>query len=213
MVLAIPKLRKGSCCPTGWSSAATGRTDAGIGRNHLLPARSLDPADGEADRDLAHRPVVEVAYFDHGQKTSTHRFRGLTVRGPVRGQPGDLSRAPTSGRRGRGAAWQCRRTHNAANLMQVTPKSSLRLAEGVAVLGLRPARRRGGAGPVRPDRRALSEKVPQVASPDTPGRSRDCGHVSVPCDGSDDEPGEALPPRWRRLRARRRESSGIADPW
>ena len=52
-----------------------------------------------------------------------------------------------------GAAWQRCRTHYAANLMSATPKSVLAVGQGAAALGLRPARRRRGARPVRPGRR------------------------------------------------------------
>ena len=41
-----------------------------------------------------------------------------------------------------GAAWQRCRTHYAANLMAVTPKTPWGVGQGAAALGLRPARRR-----------------------------------------------------------------------
>ena len=52
-----------------------------------------------------------------------------------------------------GAAWQRCRTHYAANLMSVTPKASWPVGQDAAALGLRPARRRVRARPVRPARR------------------------------------------------------------
>ena len=60
-----------------------------------------------------------------------------------------------------GAAWQRCRTHYAANLMSVTPKSSLGLGQGAAALDLRPARRRGGARPVRPGPRRPGREAPR----------------------------------------------------
>ena len=60
-----------------------------------------------------------------------------------------------------GASWQRCRTHYAANLMSATPKSGVGLGQGVAALGLRPARRRRGARPVRPDPRRPGRQTAQ----------------------------------------------------
>jgi putative transposase len=49
-----------------------------------------------------------------------------------------------------GAAWQRCRTQYAANLMTATPQGELAMGQDAAALGLRPARRRLGARPVRP---------------------------------------------------------------
>ena len=67
-----------------------------------------------------------------------------------------------------GAAWQRCRTHYAANLMAATPKSSWPCGAGAAALGLRPARRRLRARPVRP----------RAGRPDrqAPRRRRTSGH-------------------------------------
>ena len=60
-----------------------------------------------------------------------------------------------------GAAWQRCRTHYAANLMAATPKASLAVGAGAAALGLRPARRRLGARPVRPRPRRPGREAAQ----------------------------------------------------
>ena len=59
--LAIPKLRAGSYFPD-WLLECRRRAERADHRGrHLLPARRLDPADGEAGRVLGHHPLVEVA--------------------------------------------------------------------------------------------------------------------------------------------------------
>ena len=60
-----------------------------------------------------------------------------------------------------GAAWQRCRTHYAANLMAATPKASWPWVQGAAALGLRPARRRLRARPVRPGPRRRGRQAPQ----------------------------------------------------
>ena len=97
----------------------TGRTGADLGRRHLLPARRLDPADGEAGRAARDHPAVEVPGLDHGQRPRrpgrgvpdpavgrrplhVRRRRRVDDEGP-RGRPGRQRRLP---RRERG---QCRR--------------------------------------------------------------------------------------------------------
>ena len=55
--LAIPKLREGSLLP-GLAARApqTRRTSPDFGRGHLLSARGVDPADGEAGRPSSASP-------------------------------------------------------------------------------------------------------------------------------------------------------------
>ena len=64
-----------------------------------------------------------------------------------------------------GAAWQRCRTHYAANLMSATPKSSWGVGQGAAALGLRPARRRRRARPVRPRPRRPDREAPRRGRP------------------------------------------------
>jgi hypothetical protein len=60
--LAIPKLRQGSYFPDSAARAAAPRRGrAGLGGGHVLPARGVDAADGEAGRDPRHHPAVQVA--------------------------------------------------------------------------------------------------------------------------------------------------------
>jgi len=75
MEVAIPKLREGSYFPD-WLARAppAGRAGTDHGGRDLLPARSLDPADGEARRDPRHHQVVEVAGLGDGQ--GARRARG-----------------------------------------------------------------------------------------------------------------------------------------
>ena len=96
-----------------------------------------------------------------------------------------------------GAAWQRCRTHYAANLMSATPKSSLGLGQSAAALRLRPARRRGGARPVRPGprrpgreaarrRRRTSTPPAPTSSPSPRSRRRSGGRSgrTTPTNGS-----------------------------
>ena len=75
--LAIPKLRQGSYFPD-WllEDAQTRRTGADHGGRHLLSARGVHPADGQARRDAGHHQPVEVAGVGDGQRTR-HRGRGV----------------------------------------------------------------------------------------------------------------------------------------
>ena len=99
--------------------------------------------------------------------------RGLTSHGPVALVTSDAHTGLVDavGATLPGAAWQRCRTHYAANLMGVTPKS-LGVGQGVAALGIRPARRRIGARPVRPDPRGPPWQVARRCRPPRgrPGR-------------------------------------------
>ena len=75
-----------------------------------------------------------------------------------------------------GAGWQRCRTHYAANLMSVTPKIVVGLGQSAAALDLRPARRRGGARPVRPRRRCPDREAPRTS----PSTSRPPAPTSSP---------------------------------
>jgi putative transposase len=92
-------------------------------------------------------------------------FRDLTARGltGVALVTSDAHRGLTDaiGATLPGASWQRCRTHYAANLMSVTPKASLAMGQDAAALGLRPARRRVRARPVRP---AGGRRAGQAAS-------------------------------------------------
>ena len=107
-----------------------------------------------------------------GIHTATSRVRRRLARllprpdrpRPVRGRAGHLRRARRAGRGDRGdpagASWQRCRTHYAANLMSVDPEVAVGLGQGAAALGLRPARRRGRARPVRPGPRGPVREAP-----------------------------------------------------
>jgi putative transposase len=193
--LAIPKLREGSYFPD-WLLERRKRAERApyLGCRDQLPARRVDPADGEAGRPARHHPTVEVPGVGDGQRprragrgvphptvrcrplhvhrrgridhqgaggrvvnvaclvatgvnADGHReilgldvcsaeshagwltfFRGLTARGlsgvslvTSDAHPGLVAAVAATLP---GASWQRCRTHYAANLMQVTPKSS-----------------------------------------------------------------------------------------
>ena len=75
-----------------------------------------------------------------------------------------------------GASWQRCRTHYAANLMARDPEVDVAGGQGDAALGLRPARRRRRARPVRPAaglrRRRSSPPSPSTSPPPAPTCSR-----------------------------------------
>ena len=77
MEVAIPKLRERLLLPRLAARAPqAGRAGADHGGRDLLPARGLDPADGEAGRDPRHHPALEVAGLGDGQGARRAR-RGL----------------------------------------------------------------------------------------------------------------------------------------
>jgi len=95
MEVAIPKLREGSYFPD-WLARAppAGRAGTDHGGRDLLPARSLDPADGEARRDPRHHPALQVAGLGDGQG----------ARRPCRGLPHPAAGPGALHVRGRGRA-------------------------------------------------------------------------------------------------------------
>jgi hypothetical protein len=85
--VAIPKLREGSYFPD-WLLERRKRAERALTTVvDLLPARGLDPADGEAGRDPGHHSALEVPGLGDGQGARRPR-RGLphptTGPGPTR---------------------------------------------------------------------------------------------------------------------------------
>ena len=97
----------------------------------------------------------------HNRSANQSRSAAADDRSP-RGQSTMPRPRPSRHSRGRLTVGVCR-IHYAANLMAVTPKSRWRWVQGAAALGLRPARCRRGARPVRPGRRRPDREVPDVA--------------------------------------------------
>ena len=79
--VAIPKLRQGTLLP-GLAAGAPPARRAGAdhGGGHLLPARGVDPADGEAGRVAGDHPAVEVAGLGDGQGARRARSRRSATR-------------------------------------------------------------------------------------------------------------------------------------
>jgi putative transposase len=88
--------------------------------------------------------------------------RGLTGQGPVALVTSDAHNGLVAAVQATlpGASWQRCRTHYAANLMSATPQEQLGMGQGPVAQRLRPTRRGGGAGPVRPRRRRLGREAP-----------------------------------------------------
>src|SRR5205823_6616282 len=101
--LVLPGLAAGA--------AQAGRGRPGHGGRHVLPARGLHPADGQAGRDVGDHPAFEVAGLADGRRA---RRRGGGLPHPTAAIGATLP----------GASWQRCRTHYTVNLMSVTPKAS-----------------------------------------------------------------------------------------
>ena len=104
--------------------------------------------------------------------------RGLTSHGPVALVTSDAHTGLVDavGATLPGAAWQRCRTHYAANLMGVTPKSSWGWVKALLHSRVRPARRGVGARPVRPGPRRPARQAarpsPTTSTPPAPTCSR-----------------------------------------
>src|SRR5215207_1892686 len=111
-------------------------------------------------------------------------FRGLTARGlsgvslvTSDAHPGLVAAVAATLP---GASWQRCRTHYAANLMQVTPKSSWGWVKALLHSVYDQPRCRGGARPVRPDRRRLSRQAPGCCGTSGGGAGRHSGVHRLP---------------------------------
>ena len=74
-----PSCARAPISRTGCGAPQTRRTGADHGGRHLLSARGVHPADGQARRDAGHHQPVEVAGVGDGQGTR-HRGRDVPTR-------------------------------------------------------------------------------------------------------------------------------------
>ena len=148
--------RSRSWPPTRWCSRSA--KAAGSSPVHALVATGVN-ADG-------HREIlgVQVTTGEDGAGWLAF-FRDLTARGlsGVRLVTSDAHAGLVDaiGATLPGASWQRCRTHYAANLMSVTPKTSWGWVKALLHIDLRPARRRRRARPVRPGPRRPGRQAPR----------------------------------------------------
>jgi hypothetical protein len=160
-----------------WRPAARGvREPVAVGR--AVGQVTADHPDPHVGATLLRRDRDDADEFRH---LCQRHVDGLVGADAVerRGDALGCSRTDPSLQSGAVRLQRCR-THYAANLMSVTPKTSWPVGQGTAALHLRPARRSQRARAVRPRRRRPDREAPRRGhSPRRSPRRHPCVHREI----------------------------------